>query len=250
MEKNEHKVKSLPFISIITVVFNAADTLEQTIQSVLSQSYPGKEYIIIDGGSTDGSLEIIKKYNQHLAWWISEPDSGLYAAMNKGLEKTRGDLIGILNAGDWYEPDIFSVIASHYQKVGDDYVIHGMMRNFQNEEFYSITGNSIRRLRYDMIQHPTCFIPKKMYLSFGNYMEIYKFSADYDLILRYTKSGVLFSFIEVIITNFRLGGISSIPAAEKEMYRVRMNHGIISKSEGYLRIMMVSISTILKKILK
>ena len=243
-------MKPLPFISIITVVFNAADTLEQTIQSVLSQSYPSKEYIIIDGGSTDGSLEIIKKYAHQLAWWKSEPDNGLYTAMNKGLEQTKGDLIGILNADDWYEPEIFSVIASHYQKVGDDYVIHGIMRNFLNEEFYSITGNSIRRLRYEMIQHPTCFIPKKKYLSFGNYLEDYKFSADYDLILRYVKSGVLFSFIEVIITNFRLGGLSSIPAAEKEMYKVRMNHRIISKSEGYLRIMMVSINTILKKFLK
>lgn len=239
----------MPFISIITVVFNSAKTLEQTILSVLSQSYPDKEYIVIDGGSTDGSLAIIQKYAPQLSFWVSEPDSGVYEAMNKGISQAKGDLIGILNADDWYEPEILTVIATHYLETGPEKVIHGLMRNFLNEEFYSITGNSVRRLRYDMIQHPTCFVPQKLYKTYGNYLTTYRVSADYDLILRYVKAGVKFSFIETIITNFRLGGLSSLPQAEKEMYRVRMKHGIISKTEGRMRILQVSISSFLKKFL-
>jgi len=239
-----------PLISIITVVFNSAKTLEQTILSVLSQSYPHKEYIVIDGGSTDGSAEIIQKYAPQLAFWISEPDHGVYEAMNKGIARAKGDLIGILNADDWYEPGILSKISNRYLETGPEQVIHGMMRNFLNEEFYSVTGNSVRRLRYDMIQHPTCFVPRKLYEIYGNYDMTYRYSADYDLILRYVNAGVKFSFFETIISNFRLGGLSSLPKAEKEMYRVRMKHGIISKTEGRLRIIQVSISTLMKRFLK
>ena len=170
--------------------------------------------------------------------------------MNKGIARTKGDLIGILNADDWYEPEILTIIANRYLETGPEQVIHGMMRNFLNEEFYSITGNSVRRLRYDMIQHPTCFVPRKLYEIYGNYDLSYRYSADYDLILRYVSAGVKFSFLETIITNFRLGGLSSLPQAEKEMYRVRMKHGIISKTEGRLRIMLVSISSFMKRFLK
>src|SRR5512133_3088942 len=87
-----------PLISIITVVYNGIKTIEQTIQSVINQPYPNKEYIIIDGGSTDGTVEVIRKYKSDLAYWISERDNGIYDAMNKGIALAKGELIGILNA--------------------------------------------------------------------------------------------------------------------------------------------------------
>lgn len=238
-----------PLISIITIVYNRVRSIEQTIKSVISQSYINKEYIIIDGGSTDGTIDIIKKYEKSLSYWVSEPDNGIFDAMNKGIGLAKGELIGIINADDWYEDDIFQTIALQYMNTGCNQVIHGLIRNFLNEEFYSMVGNSIRRLRFDMIQHPTCFIPKKLYQTFGVYNITIKHSADYDLILRYVNCGVKFCFIEKPIANFRLGGDSSNIWAEKEMYKVRVKHHIISKTEGMLRIILVQLSSFVKKFL-
>ncbi len=240
----------LPLISIITVVYNGAGNIEQTIQSVIGQPYPHKEYIIIDGGSTDGTVDIIKKYESHLSYWISGPDNGLYDAMNKGIDRATGELIGIINSGDWYAENIFTTIAKDFQATGSQQVVHGIIRNFLDEEFYSMVGNSIRRLRYDMIQHPTCFIPLKLYKTYGTYDLKYKYSADYDLILRYVDQGIKFCFIEKPIVNFRLGGISSTVRAEKEMYKVRVKHHLISKTEGFLRITLVGLQSFIKKYLK
>jgi glycosyltransferase involved in cell wall biosynthesis len=247
---NQIEPGHLPFISIITVVYNGAKTIEQTIQSVIRQPYPNKEYIIIDGGSTDGTVDIIKKYESNLSYWMSERDKGIFDAMNKGIAIARGELIGIINSDDWYEENIFLPVAEKFRETGSDSVIHGILRNFKDERFYSMVGNSIRRLRYDMIQHPTCFIPREFYQKYGDYDSRFKYSADYDLILRYVNRGVKFSFIEKPIVNFRLGGLSSIPKAEKEMYKVRMRHHIISKTEGILRIILVQLSSLLKRILR
>ena len=92
-----------PLISIITVSYNAVKTIEDTITSVLNQTYSNIEYIIIDGASTDGTLEVIKKYQDDISIIVSEPDKGIYDAMNKGIERANGELIGIINADDWYE---------------------------------------------------------------------------------------------------------------------------------------------------
>lgn len=238
----------LPLISIITVVFNASKTLEQTMTSVLGQGYANKEYIVIDGGSTDGSVEIIRKYASQLAFWVSEPDKGIYDAMNKGIIKAKGELIGILNADDWFEQEVLTDVANRYLETGGTQVIHGMMRNFQDDVFYNITGNSIRRLRYDMIQHPTCFVPKKVYECFGTFDVKYKYSGDYDLIMRFVKGGVAFCFIEKVMVNFRRDGASSKPQADTEMWKVRMKYGLISRTEGFIRLCIVQMKLFLKKI--
>jgi glycosyltransferase involved in cell wall biosynthesis len=248
--KQDINFENPPLLSIITVVYNSVKTIEQTIQSVIQQPYQNKEYIIIDGGSIDGTVDIIKKYEPHLAYWVSERDNGIYDAMNKGIGLAKGELIGIINAGDWYEENIFNTVVDYYRETGSNQVIHGLIRNFLDEEFYSMVGNSIRRLRYDMIQHPTCFIPRKFYEINGKYDTVYKYSADYDLILRYVNSGVKFYFVEKTIANFRLGGISSTPNAEKETYKVRVKHKIISKTEGTLRILLLQLSNFVKKYLR
>jgi len=100
------KETGLPVVSVITVVYNGSGLLEKTIKSVVAQTYPNIEYLIIDGGSSDGTLEIIRKYDQHIGFWISEPDKGIYDAMNKGLAEATGDYVWFMNAGDQiYEPD-------------------------------------------------------------------------------------------------------------------------------------------------
>ncbi|MDD2261973.1 MAG: glycosyltransferase family 2 protein [Clostridia bacterium] len=101
----------LPVVSVITVVFNGASTLEPTVRSVIEQSYPNIEYIIIDGGSTDGTLDIIQRHENHVAFWISEPDQGIYDAMNKGLDTATGDYVWFMNAGDRiYTPETLSLL--------------------------------------------------------------------------------------------------------------------------------------------
>lgn len=239
--------ENLPMISIVTVVFNGVKTIEQTIQSVIRQPYQNKEYIIIDGGSTDGTVDLIKKYESHLSYWVSEPDNGVFDAMNKGIALAKGELIGIINADDWYEENIFNSIAEHYRETGSNHVIYGLLRIIQNEKFYSLVGNSIHVLRKDTIMHPTCFIPLKFYHTYGIYNSTYKYSADYDLFLRYVKNGAKFSFVEKPIANFRLGGISSTPGSEIEMFKIRVKHRLISKTEYVLRIILVQIVSLAKK---
>src|SRR5215469_5586779 len=98
---------SLPKISIVTPSFNQAEFLEETIRSVLDQNYPNLEYVVVDGGSTDGSVDIIKKYAHRLAWWVSEPDDGQYAAINKGFKHSSGEIMAWINSDDKYLPWTF-----------------------------------------------------------------------------------------------------------------------------------------------
>lgn len=93
-------------ISIVTVSYNAAKTIEQTIKSVINQTYSNIEYIVIDGGSTDGTVDIIRKYEDRIAYWVSEPDGGIFDAMNKGIKVATGEVVGIINSDDWYEHDL------------------------------------------------------------------------------------------------------------------------------------------------
>ena len=113
---------SLPVISIITITYNGEKHIEQTIQSVLGQTYPNIQYIIIDGGSTDQTLSIIKKYEQKLYYWVSEKDKGISDAFNKGIAKATGEIVGIINADDWYEPAALEQVAA---RMGDADVCFG-----------------------------------------------------------------------------------------------------------------------------
>ena len=109
-----------PKISIITVCYNCAKTIERTIKSVLSQSYPLVEYIIVDGNSNDGTVDVIRKYEQSISFWLSEPDKGIYDAMNKGIDAATGELIGFINADDFYADGAVEAIAKRYIETNAD----------------------------------------------------------------------------------------------------------------------------------
>jgi len=226
---------SSPLISIITVTYNSVKTLEQTINSVLDQNYNNIEYIIIDGGSKDGTMDIIHQYEKKFSTkgysykYISEPDNGIYDAMNKGISLSNGDLIGILNSDDWYEIDTLSTVVSQYQLNPNYDVFHGLLRNVDKDNVTtSIVGYSAQILKQHMIQHPTCFIKKEVYDSYGLFDTSFTSAADYELVLRIWTNGCKFLFIESILANFREGGISSNMNSFKEDYKVKLKYKLIS----------------------
>lgn len=226
-------------VSIITVSYNSEKTIKRTIESVLAQTYRNIEYLIIDGKSTDNTMNIVKKYEDKFngrMHWISEPDEGIYDAMNKGIKMTSGELVGILNSDDYYEPD---AVENMVNALGTEkyQILYGFMRTLRNSEEYSIAIRTHKDLRNGMISHPTCFVTKKLYDDFGMYDTRYKSVADYDFMLRmFDNKDVVFRPVYKLITNFEQGGMSSTTAAWLELVELQKNYGIITKGE-YNKIM-------------
>ena len=152
-------------ISVVTVSYNAVLTIEQTILSVINQTYPNVEYIIIDGGSTDGTVDIIKKYADKIAYWVSEPDKGIYDAMNKGGLKATGDFIQFLNAGDWFENEhvIEKIFKDWYKRVD---VIYGDMIIRRSDGVYYAKAQDLSHFENDFpLFHPSTFIARSVFVS-------------------------------------------------------------------------------------
>jgi len=198
-------------ITIITVVYNGDKYLECAIQSVLSQSYKNIEYIIIDGGSTDGTVDIIRKYEDGLAYWVSEKDNGIYSAMNKGIMMSRGDYIGLLNSDDWYEPDairhLVQILNSSSTSVdivyGDMNIVDAVTRSTRY-----IAANINNLPRNMTINHPTCFVKRALYMD-RLFDTTFRMAADYDFILYHKMRGARFLHLNMITANMRSGGVSS-----------------------------------------
>lgn len=201
---------SMKKISIITVVYNAVNTIERTIQSVLSQSYKNIEYIIIDGGSTDGTLEVIAQYIDKIACFVSEPDKGIYDAMNKGIKRSTGDIIGLLNADDWYEEEALKAVADSFDNDIAD-IIYGNIycvdiRGMKKPFFRDIP---VKLFTGMVIPHPATFIRYSAYKKYGLYDTDYHIAADHELMLRMYIKGAIFKAIDTVIANFSCTGISS-----------------------------------------
>jgi len=211
-----------PNISVITITLNAEKYLEQTIQSVLNQTYDNIQYIIIDGGSTDGTIDIIKKYESKVDYWESEKDTGIYDAMNKGLALTTGSMIGIINADDYYLPHTVQTVIESYKKGNAD-IYYGDMEILNASP--SIVKPNIDKM-YEMpsIFHPTCFVKKTVYDNIGKFNPIYKISGDYDFLLRCLKKQMTFYYIPQTFTVFRHGGLSSSCYSNVEGYRIMKEH--------------------------
>lgn len=224
-----------PLISIITVSYNSEKTIRDTIQSVLDQSYRNIEYIIIDGASTDKTLDIIKSYEADFAVrkipyiYFSEPDEGIYFAMNTGISKSKGELIGIINSDDWYERDAVEKIVDSYRLNAEYDIFHGCLRfvdKHGNTE--AVTGHSQQVLDYGTIEHPTCFVRSKCYAEIGSYSTKFRSAADYEWMLRARHRGSKFLFHPHLIANFRRGGMSESNIGRIETLTIRKNYHIIS----------------------
>ncbi len=241
---------NLPLVSIITVVFNGAKYIEQTINSVLNQSYKNIEYIIIDGGSTDDTVNIIKHYENKIDYWQSERDEGIFFAMNKGISLTNGELIGILNADDFYLPDTIKNVVEADQAYHAD-IYHGDMQYVsENSEILSVAKPDITKMKErPAIFHPTCFVKKTVYDKAGMFDTRYKISSDYDFLLRCLGKNFSFHYIPQTLTCFRLGGMSASCASNIEGYKIMKIHQTGHHREVIIRGIKCYLKTFLKKII-
>lgn len=200
------------FVSIITVTYNAEKYIEQTMQNVFAQTYSNIEYLIIDGGSTDGTLEIIEKYKPRLAYSVSEKDNGIYDAMNKGIVMAKGKLIGIINASDFYEPDAVETIVKAFLANPKAGIFHGNANVLNSDGSFFKTKcpnlNLTELHKRFSLQHPTFFVLPEVYQKYGKFDTSFRIAADYDFSLRCHLAGVEFCYINKVITNFRQGGVS------------------------------------------
>ncbi len=207
-------------ISIVTVTYNSAATLRDTFDSVLSQTYHDIEYILVDGASKDDTLSIVKEYEPKFGGrmkWISEPDKGLYDAMNKGIRMATGDVVGIINSDDFYHrTDVIKKVAEAFQN-NDVEAVYGDVR-FVNQNnldktvrYYSSKNFSPKRFRFGfMPAHPSFFTYKKKFEEFGYYKTDYKIAADYELLVRFLYTHQLNAkYLNLDFMKMRTGGAST-----------------------------------------
>lgn len=233
-------------ISIITVVYNNATTIEHTIQSVLTQDYPWVEHVIVDGASTDGTLDIINKYRSQIGIIISEKDNGMYDAMNKGIKAATGDVIGILNSDDFfYDDQVLSQIATAFTNdttleatIGDIIFV----KEDNNTPLRHYNAQHWRPTKFAwgyMPPHPSFFCKKELFAVYGFYKTDYKIAADYELLIRFLLvKKVRYKYLPIITTKMRMGGKStknfnSILTLNKEIKRGLIENNI---SGSYLKI--------------
>ncbi|TWR31518.1 glycosyltransferase [Mucilaginibacter pallidiroseus] len=213
--KNSYQYVPYPKLTVITVAFNASKTLERCINSVLSQQYDNIEYILIDGGSTDDSALIFEQYRDRIDVLISEPDNGLYDAMNKGIALATGDVIGMLNADDFYaDESVLSEIAQAFTTGTIDAV-------YADLDYIDETDKVVRKWcagRYThglfnygwMPPHPTFYCKRELYRTLNHYSLNYGTAADYELMLRFIHiNKIKLVYIERILVKMTVGGVSN-----------------------------------------
>lgn len=229
-------------VSIITVCYNSEKTIERTIRSVLNQTYSNFEYIIVDGKSTDGTMDIVNMYKSDFGEKlvvVSEKDNGIYDAMNKGIRLSKGRIVGIINSDDYYELNAVELIVNSYlnNKSNPLSVYYGGTAIVDEEGVRRIVYSNHEDLEEGMITHPSCFVTKETYEVMGLFDIEYSCVADYDFMLRLKRSGrVLFIPIKEHIANFTLGGTCSTSKAYIDLLHLKMNYGKMSKLEGTVEI--------------
>ncbi len=204
-------------ITIITVCFNSELTIEDTILSIMKQDYKNIEYIIIDGKSTDSTVKIIQKYNDYIDYFISENDNGIYDAMNKGISKATGQIIGILNSDDFYPNKyILSNVVKTFIKENCDAVYGDLLYVKHNNKkkvirYWEAGEYNIKKIKNGwMLPHPTFFVKSSIYKRFGLYDIDLKSAADYEMIIKLLyKHNISAIYIPMILVKMRMGGASN-----------------------------------------
>ena len=225
-------------VSIITSCYNRAATIRSAIESVLAQDYNDIEFIVVDGSSMDGSLDIIREYTDRISIIISEPDHGMYEAINKGIRVATGEIIGLLHSDDFfYDNGVIGRIVERMKQTHADFLYgDGLFVNPDNTDkvVRNWIGGGYRlwKVRHGWLPlHPTCYIRRDVMMRLGLYNESYKIAADSDLLVRYLLTGGLtVTYLNEYIVRMRMGGLSTDSAKRKKMWeediRVYVSHGL------------------------
>lgn len=225
-------------VSIITSCFNRVATIRSAIESVLAQDYNDIEFIVVDGSSTDGSLDIIREYADRISIIISEPDHGMYEAINKGIRVATGEIIGLLHSDDFfYDNGVIGRIVERMKRTHADFLYgDGLFVNPDNTNkvVRNWIGGGYRlwKVRHGWLPlHPTCYIRRDVMMRQGLYNESYKIAADSDLLVRYLLTGGLtVTYLNEYVVRMRMGGLSTDSAKRKKMWeediRVYVSHGL------------------------
>jgi len=202
-------------ISIITVAYNAQATIEQSIKSVISQAYNNVEYIIIDGNSSDNTVSIAQKYREYISVLISEPDNGIYDAMNKGIALATGDIVGILNADDFFAGNHILTVVSDAFKNNNTDIVYGDLNYIKPDGTIrrKWVSGEYKKGKFNfgwMPPHPTFYCRRELFERFGNYSLDFGTAADYELMLRYLHLNHLSVFyVKQVLVQMSIGGVSN-----------------------------------------
>lgn len=218
-----------PKISIITITYNSARFVERAMKSVIDQNYENLEYIMIDGGSTDETVDIIKKYDDKLARWVSEPDGGISNAFNKGIRMATGDIIGIINSDDGLMPGALDELAAAYEDGVDVY--RGKVLLWKEESDTKVVEIPTMHFNFNgmnNISHQSTFVTRKAYVKYGVYDETCKYVMDFDLLMRFQNAGAKFKYVDRVLAFYSLGGVTFTKVTKKrieEIVRVMRQNG-------------------------
>jgi glycosyltransferase involved in cell wall biosynthesis len=240
-----------PLVSIITIVYNGEKHIEDAIRSVQRQNYPNLQYIIVDGGSTDNTLRIVQRFRDTVTDLISEKDEGISDAFNKGLLRAKGEIVGMINADDWYADGAIEKAVRAME--GYD-VVYGDLQLWRGGQPDFIFTGDHSRLRQEMrINHPTVFVRKSCYDWFGLFDKQYKCAMDYDLLLRLMINGRRFNHISEVLANMRWEGLSDTRwlLGCRETLSIKNRHlpnrKILHRLYFYKHILAITASKLLKK---
>ena len=232
------KQESAPKITIVTIALNACSSIEETILSVINAKNRFIQYIVVDGGSKDGTMEVINRYKDKIDIIVSEPDRGIYDAMNKGIALSTGDVIGLLNSGDVYENDALDAVAEAVNKHGKNAIYFG------NAFLFYIDLGKKRLVQAKMpnltrsmsICHQAVFIPRSVYARFGAYSLEYKYASDFHYLLNLYLRKERFVHIDCPLVTFRTGGLSDtkILSSRLETIRILFQLGSPERFKGAL----------------
>ena len=250
----------MPKISIITPTYNSENTLDGTVNALLRQNFSDFEYIVIDGVSKDGTIKKLESYIPAFeakgvkVTIVSEPDKGVYDAMNKGIALAKGDLIGITNSDDWYEDNVLDVMWNKYTDGVVDKsnsMLYGIERVWKHGKVYMVQRRGAAFISEGVMPHSTFFVAREVYEKYGVFDLSVRVLADYDFISRCVSKGVDLVEVDAIISNFQLGGISSSYFDfYSDYYNIQLKYNYITEKR-YMELMFVlKIKKLVNKVAK